>query len=226
MLDIFNSANSTSVATVGDPVPPSGVPDVSDVDIAVRADSVTDYREYPCASSNFWQHVAVTVAAHILIIAAIWMLRQSLVFLWNLLHLVVWLRPLLDGVKTFIQILTCCGRCALDCTACLLGCCLQVGRLCGWIEAAADDGGDDQRGAGVPLGRGDVPDVRAHQGAGGGGHVEGVGVDGVDLMGGKVAAGGGAGGSGACSSAATTGGHVEELGGVPADKVEDSLKSR
>ena len=82
------------------------------------------------------------VVGALLAMLGVWLMRRSLRFVWNLLGLIGWLKPFLDGVKLFYLVLTCCGRCAFDLTACLFGCMLQVCRLCGFeINGLDEDAG-------------------------------------------------------------------------------------
>ena len=79
------------------------------------------------------------VVGALLAMLGVWLMRRSLRFVWNLLGLIGWLKPFLDGVKLFYLVLTCCGRCAFDLTACLVGCMLQVCRLCGFEINGLDE---------------------------------------------------------------------------------------
>ena len=84
------------------------------------------------------------VVGALLAMFGVWLMRRSLRFVWNLLGLIGWLKPFLDGVKLFYLILTCCGRCAFDMTACLVGCVVQVGRLCGYEIGEFEVNGVDE----------------------------------------------------------------------------------
>ena len=109
------------------------------------------------------------VVGALLAMLGVWLMRRSLRFVWNLLGLIGWLKPFLDGVKLFYLILTCCGRCAFDMTACLVGCVVQVGRLCGY------EIGEFEVGANGP----DEDASRAVGGAVGGDSVEEIGAGGA-----------------------------------------------
>ena len=92
----------------------------------------------------------------LLAMLGVWLMKRSLRFVWNLLGLIGWLKPFLDGVKLFYMIVTCCGRCAFDMTSCLVSCMLQVGRLCGFVDADYEVGAngpdeDASRAAGIGV---------------------------------------------------------------------------
>ena len=103
---------------------------------------LVDYKYQQCMLRNWYRTLWMYVVGALLAMLGVWLMRRSLRFVWNLLGLIGWLKPFLDGVKLFYLILTCCGRCAFDMTACLFGCIIQVGRLCGFeINGLDEDAG-------------------------------------------------------------------------------------
>ena len=108
----------------------------------VGGTELVDYKYQQCMLRNWYRTLWMYVVGALLAMFGVWLMRRSFRFVWNLLGLIGWLKPFLDGVKLFYLILTCCGRCAFDMTACLVGCVVQIGRLCGFeINGLDEDAG-------------------------------------------------------------------------------------
>ena len=124
---------------------------VEDPYVGGTGSELVDYNYQQCLLRNWYRNIWMYVVGVLLAMLGVWLMKRSLRFVWNLLGLIGWLKPFLDGVKLFYMIVTCCGRCAFDMTSCMVGCLLQVGRLCGFLDADHEVGanGPDGDASGV-----------------------------------------------------------------------------
>ena len=146
-------------------VPAAGVRRVDGVEdpygVGGTGSELVDYNYQQCLLRNWYRNIWMYVVGVLLAMLGVWLMKRSLRFVWNLLGLIGWLKPFLDGVKLFYLILTCCGRCAFDMTACLVGCMLQVGRLCGFEVGANGPDEDASRAVGGAVGGDSVEEIGA-----------------------------------------------------------------
>ena len=143
-----------------DPVPSAGLPDVGGVedtgDMTGTGGELVNYEYKQCVIRQWYRTLLIYFVGLLAAMFCVWLLKRSCRFTWNFLGTIGWLRPFMDGMRVFVLIVTCCGRCAFDVSSCLVSCFLQVGRLCGLLPAE------------------DVP-VNNAQGVGGGGAASGGG---------------------------------------------------
>ena len=151
-----------------DPVPAAGVSAVDDVESTVSVGStggeLVDYRYQQCLLRQWYKSIWIYMLGVLAAMMCVWVLKRSLRFVWNLLGLVSWLKPFMDGMKLFYLIVTCCGRCAFDMTSCLVGCLMQVGRLCGFLEADNEVGDNGPDGGASGVADGGVNQQRLNEG--------------------------------------------------------------
>ena len=155
-------------------VPAAGVRRVDGVEdpygVGGTGSELVDYNYQQCLLRNWYRNIWMYVVGVLLAMLGVWLMKRSLRFVWNLLGLIGWLKPFLDGVKLFYMIVTCCGRCAFDMTSCLVSCMLQVGRLCGFVDADYEVGAngpdeDASRAVGGAVGGDSVEEIGAAGGA-------------------------------------------------------------
>ena len=172
-----------------DPVPSAGMPDVGGVedtgDMTGTGGELVNYEYQQCVIRQWYRTLLIYFVGVLAAMACVWVLKRSCRFTWNFLGTIGWLRPVMDGMRVFVLIVTCCGRCAFDVSSCLVSCLLQVGRLCGFLPAedVPVDNAQGGGGPGVAIGGGNV--------ASGGGKQSGVSGSARSLGGGSMGAVGG-----------------------------------
>ena len=178
-----------------DPVPSAGMPDVGGVedtgDMTGTGGELVNYEYQQCVIRQWYRTLLIYFVGVLAAMACVWVLKRSCRFTWNFLGTIGWLRPVMDGMRVFVLIVTCCGKCAFDISSCLVSCLLQVGRLCGFLNAE-DVPADDTQGGGDPgVARGG-----GNPGVASGGKQSGVSSSARSLGGGSTGAvGGGVGGA-------------------------------
>ena len=155
-------------------MPAAGVNGVDGVEdtygVGGTGGELVDYRYQQCLLRNWYKSIWLYMLGVLMAMLSVWLLKRSLRFVWNVLGLIGWLKPFLDGVKLFYLIVTCCGRCAFDMTSCLVSCMLQVGHLCGFVDADYEVGAngpdeDASRAVGGAVGGDSVEEIGAAGGA-------------------------------------------------------------
>ena len=119
---------------------------------------LVNYEYKQCVIRQWYRTLWIYIVGVLAAMACVWVLKRSCRFTWNFLGTIGWLRPFMDGMRVFVLIVTCCGRCAFDVSSCLVSCLLQVGRLCGFLPAedVPVDNAQGGGGPGVAIGGGNV----------------------------------------------------------------------
>ena len=210
-----------------DPVPSAGLPDVGGVedtgDMTGTGGELVNYEYKQCVIRQWYRTLWIYIVGVLAAMACVWVLKRSCRFTWNFLGTIGWLRPFMDGMRVFVLIVTCCGKCAFDISSCLVSCLLQVGRLCGFLNAE-DVPADDTQGGGDPG----VASGGGNPGVASGGKQSGVSGSARSLGGGSMGAVGGGVSAASVGSGGSTGvlgdaGGAAGVENVPMQQLGSSL---